>query len=111
MGRYLFVVLTEPVEGMEDEFNDWYTNRHLSDVLKLDAYVSAQRFRYVSRGPDDVPLRKYLAIYETETDDVAETQRRLVEVVATPAMPFSSAIDRSKSIGWYYEPITERVTV
>jgi hypothetical protein len=110
MGRHLFVVLTEPTEGMEDEFNDWYTNQHLSDVLKLEDYKSAQRFRFVPQSEDDLPLRRYLAVYETETDDVQATQQRLKEVVATPAMPFSPAIDRSKSIGWYYEPITPRVT-
>jgi hypothetical protein len=106
----MFVVLTAPAPGMEDEFNDWYTNQHLSDVLKLEAYKSAQRFRFVPQSPDDRALRPYMALYETETDDVAETQRRLREVVATPAMPFVQAIDRSQSIGWYYEAITDRVT-
>ena len=110
MGRHLFVVLTDPFPGKDEEFNDWYTNQHLSDVLKLDAYVSAQRFRYVPQRDDDEPYRRYLAIYETETDDVPETQRRLQEVVNTPAMPFSPAIDRSRSIGWYYEPITDKRT-
>jgi hypothetical protein len=110
MGRHLFVVLTDPVSGQDDAFNDWYTNEHLSDVLKLDDYVSAQRFRYVEQSADDVPYRRYLAIYETETDDVPATQRRLREAVDTPAMPFSPAIDRSRSIGWYYEPITEKRT-
>jgi hypothetical protein len=110
MGRHLFVVLTSPTAGMEEEFNDWYTNTHLSDVLKLEDYVSAQRFRYVPKSADDVPMRKYLAIYETQTDDVAETQRKLVEAVDTPAMPFSRAIDRTQSIGWYYEPMTDKRT-
>ena len=110
MSRHLFVVLTAPTPGMEDEFNDWYTNRHLSDVLKLEDYKSAQRFRFVPQSPDDRPLRPYLAIYETETSDVPATQRRLREVVGTDAMPFIPAIDRTQSIGWYYEEITEKRT-
>jgi hypothetical protein len=110
MSRHLFVVLTSPTAGMEEEFNDWYTNKHLSDVLQLESYVSAQRYRYVPKSADDVPYRPYLAIYETETDDVQATQRRLTETVDTPAMEFSPAIDRSQSIGWYYEPITDRRT-
>lgn len=110
MGRHLFVVLTRPTAGMEDEFNDWYTNQHLSDVLKLEDYKTAQRFRFVPQGPEDAPLRPYLAIYETETTDVPATQQRLRDVVGTDAMPFSPAIDRSQSIGWYYEQITDLKT-
>lgn len=110
MGRYLFVVLTSPVEGQETEFNDWYDNVHISDVLKLDDYVSAQRFRFAPTELKPTPLRPYLALYETETDNVAETQRRLAEVVDTSAMPFSPAIDQSATMSWYYEPITEKRT-
>ncbi|WP_283136511.1 hypothetical protein [Rhizohabitans arisaemae] len=106
---HLFVVLTAPVAGQESEFDEWYTHRHLSDVLKLTDYRSAQRFRHVPAGDGD-PLRPYLALYETDSTDVRETQRRLSEVVATPAMPFTPAIDRSQSIGWYYLPVTERRT-
>lgn len=104
---HLFVVLTAPTPGLEDEFNTWYTDQHLGDVLRLADYRSAQRFRFVG---GDEPLRPYLAFYDTDTTDVRATQRRLVEVVATPAMPFSPAIDRDKSIGWYYRPVTERRT-
>ena len=101
---HLFVVLTAPVEGLEDEFNAWYTDQHLRDVMNLADYRSAQRFSFVG---GDEPLRPYLALYDTDTVDVPATQRRLIDVVATPAMPFSPAIDREKSIGWYYRPVTE----
>jgi len=39
--RHLLIVLTNPVEGKEDSFNDWYTNQNLHDVLKIDAFISA----------------------------------------------------------------------
>lgn len=107
---HLFVVLTAPTAGLEDEFDDWYTNRHLGDVLKLTDYRSAQRFRFVDVPGGDAPFRPYLALYDTDTTDVPATQRRLMEVVATPAMPFSPGIDRSQSVGWYYRPVGERRT-
>jgi hypothetical protein len=31
--KHLVVVLTEPTEGREAEYNDYYENRHLDDVL------------------------------------------------------------------------------
>ena len=45
MPKYTFMVLTNPVEGQEDIYNDWYNNRHLADVLKVPVFVSAQRFK------------------------------------------------------------------
>jgi hypothetical protein len=108
VARHLFVVLSEPVEGLEDEYNDWYTNKHLSDVLKLDDFVSAQRFRHTPKHPEDVPLRRYLALYDAETDDLNSTYRRLNEVADTDAMPFSPAFDKSKSIAMYFEAITDK---
>ncbi len=35
MAKYNLIALTNPLEGRDDEFNDWYTNVHLADVLKL----------------------------------------------------------------------------
>ena len=40
--RHVFAVLTNPVEGREDEFNAWY-DRHLHDILRLTGLVSAFR--------------------------------------------------------------------
>jgi len=110
MPRYTFVVLTNPVEGLEDEFNDWYTSKHLDDVLKLEGFVSAQRFRFVSKDPEQAPSHKYMALYDVETDDLWATHQKLVDVARTDAMPFSPGIDDSTIVGWYYEPITEIVT-
>ena len=78
MPRYKLMVLTRPVEGRDQEFNDWYTNVHLDDLVAIDGIVSAQRFRAVkSLGGEAFP---YLSIYEIEADDVAavtdEIQRR-----------------------------------
>jgi hypothetical protein len=32
MAKHVFVVLTNPVEGEEDTYNDWYTNVHLIGI-------------------------------------------------------------------------------
>ena len=45
MQRYSLIVLTNPVEGRDGEYNDWYTNTHLHDVLKIPGIIGAQRFR------------------------------------------------------------------
>ena len=72
MGQML--VFTNAVEGRDDEFNDWYDNVHLKEVLELPEFTSASRYR-LSEGQlfPDQPHR-YLAIYEFKgpsTDAVA----------------------------------------
>jgi len=45
MVKATLVVLTNPVAGREDDYNDWYTNRHLGDVLEVPGIVSAKRLK------------------------------------------------------------------
>jgi hypothetical protein len=45
MEKHLFVVFTNAVEGQEDIYNEWYTDVHLKDVLKVPGIVAAQRFK------------------------------------------------------------------
>jgi len=59
----------------EDEFNDWYTNVHLPELLSVPGFVRARRFK-VSGDPK--PGRHgYLAIYEIEADDLGVPLREL----------------------------------
>lgn len=51
MARHHFIVLSNPVAGREDDYNDWYDNEHLDDVLKVEGFVAAQRFRLAPMNP------------------------------------------------------------
>ena len=48
--RKIQLVYSNPVPGMEDEFNEWYSSRHVHEILRVPGYLSAQRFR-VTRHP------------------------------------------------------------
>jgi len=108
--RHQFLVLTNPVEGREDEYNDWYDNVHLDDVLAVDGFVAAQRFRLSTElaGRHPSPWR-YLAIYEIEADDPAAALTRL-QKVAGGGMVISSALDGASAAGWVFSPIGPRKT-
>jgi hypothetical protein len=93
MSTQYFMVLTDPVEGQEDAYNEWYDDRHLADVLAVDGFVSAQRFRLSHQKP---AASGYLAIYEIETDDVDATLATLLSRLGTPAMPVSPALDAQR---------------
>jgi hypothetical protein len=111
MAKYLFVVMTKSVPGQDEAFNDWYTNRHLDDVLKLKGFVAAQRFKFLPRTPDARPSPyPYLALYEVETDDLQATQDLLRSTAGSEAMPWHPGLDRTDLVGWYFQPISERVT-
>lgn len=109
--KYLYVVMTNAVEGKDAEFNEWYDNQHIDDVLRVPGFVSAQRFRIVT-DPDTGPCpQRYLSLYELETDDLPAAHKALVDAAETPVMPIDPSLDFETAAGWYYEPITERIAV
>jgi hypothetical protein len=54
----------------EEEFNDWYTNIHVADVLDTPGFMAAKR--YMEKEQRD-GRGKYFTIYEIETDDIDKT--------------------------------------
>ena len=109
MSKHLMVVFTNPVDGKEDEFNDWYTNIHLSDVLRVPGFVAAQRFELSKpQIMGDTPYR-YMAIYEIEAEDPEPVIEALKQVPEN-GMVISTALDAENAAAWVYSPITVRVT-
>lgn len=51
----------------EQEFNDWYDNKHLPDILSCPGWLSGRRFQTLGEGP------KYAAIYEVAGDWAFDT--------------------------------------
>jgi hypothetical protein len=79
------LVYTNPTPGRDAEFNDWYDNTHLPQILTLPMVVAAQRFRLSPTGVDgtaagslvdtSAPLpHSYLAVYEVTGDPTVAVQ-------------------------------------
>ena len=109
MGRYAFLVLTNAKSGQDAEFNDWYTNTHLDDLLRLEGFVAAQRFQVVEGAHESPPPHRYMAIYEIEADDLALAQKALAAAAESGAMFVSPSLERGTA-AWYFEPITDRLS-
>jgi hypothetical protein len=78
MERYLFVTFTDCSDpSREDEFNDRYNNVHVPDMLETPGMISATRWENIF--PKGNNRRKYIALYEFETDDVEEFDKTLRE--------------------------------
>jgi len=107
MGRHVMVVYTNPVEGEEDEYNKWYDETHLPDVVAVPGVVSGRRLQLAEvAGVGEGATHKYLAFYEIDGDPAA-VMAEIGARVANGQMFLSSAADlagSSLSIFTYRDP-------
>lgn len=108
MTKHIFVVFTDPVPGRELEYNAWYNEHHLEDVLSIPGFVAAQRFKLVGDGQKNLPGSN-LAIYEMETDDPAAVVATLNAAAHEGHMIISNALDIDSAVTAIFTPITERM--
>jgi hypothetical protein len=66
MGKML--VFTNAVEGRDDEYNQWYDEVHLGEVLALPEFVGATRHKLADAQMFPDQSHGYLAIYEYKGD-------------------------------------------
>ena len=104
----ILVVFTNPVEGREDEYNEWYSGRHLDDVLAVEGFRAAQRFKLVESKLSRNCPHGYLAIYEADHDDAERAETALFAAAGTDAMPISSAMAQPQ-VTWFFQTITDRI--
>ena len=111
MAKYTFVVLTNPTPGKEAEYNRWYNEQHIPDVLQASGFVAAQRFRLADTqmGGDNNKPYRYLALYEIETDDLAASLKDLASRANTPDMVLSDAIDVKNVGSFVFTPVADKV--
>jgi hypothetical protein len=78
MTRYLLFAFSDCVDpSRENEFNRWYDTMHVPDMLETPGMIRATR--WVNANPEAGQRRKYLALYELETDNVGEFDRKVQE--------------------------------
>lgn len=108
MNRYTLLVLTNPKPGQDAEFNRWYDQRHLPDVLATPGFVSAQRF---ALGGDPSSLQwRYMALYEFEAASPEQGLQDLQQRIGSDLMPMSEAMDMSAIVAAPFAAITSRKT-
>jgi len=97
-----YLVYSNPVEGMEEEYNQWYNNVHLKEVLQIEGFIAAQRFELTSAQLVEEQEYKYLAMYEIDSDDVEGTKQRLIDAASwlemSPALDLKLHVSIFKSI-------------
>jgi hypothetical protein len=109
MPRYTFLAFTNPTPGKEDEYNQWYEEHHLKDVLQCPGFVSARRFRLADTQFEFNTIKppyQYMALYEIETDDIQSSLQEIVKRAGTADMVMIDAIDMSNLFAPVYQEVT-----
>ena len=105
MSRFVYVALSDPLPGREEELNRWYDEQHLADVLDVPGFVSAQRFEAVEAGDGPPQRRRILVLYEIEADDPAEVIAALRSRRGTDKLVPSDALDAKAMFAQVYAPV------
>jgi hypothetical protein len=109
MSRYVLVVQSNAVSGTDADFNDWYDNVHLGEVLELAGFVAAERFQVEGDPVAGTSEHRYLALYELETDDPQGAMAAL-GAAAQGGMDISDTLDMGNVSAVLYSSLGERVT-
>jgi len=106
MAKYMMFAFTNPIEGREAEYNDWYDNvalpvyRSLPGLKPLGRYKLAGLPKAFSFEMDDT--WQYMSMYEFTTDDPKAFLEKTKEIVSSRTdYYFSDAIDKTR----FYEPV------
>lgn len=101
--------MSEPVPGREAEFERWYQDVHLPELIVLDGFVAAQRYRRV-RVLGAAQSWPHMAVYEIETDDIDAVIDGLILVAEAGKLTLSEAIDTDLTSAAVFEPCARVVS-
>jgi hypothetical protein len=98
-----FLVFTNPVKGREDEYNKWYDNQHLHDVVAVEGVTAARRYEVVPNRLTGEPTHLYLAVYDLE-GDLDATLDGFSKHRADGRMPLSDSMDMTNLVRSIWSP-------
>lgn len=95
--NFIQIVFSNPTPGKEHEFNEWYDNVHLPELLAIPGFVSAQRYdlldAQIYRVPGGFPPdHRYMCIYEM-TGNVDAIMTRVQQSVAAGDVHMADCLD------------------
>jgi hypothetical protein len=104
---YYLLVFSNPVAGMEDEYNRWYSQQHQKDVVSIPGFITAQRFvaSDIQLREGSKPPRKYLVMYKIMTDDLPAVYVEVDRRIAIGNTVMSPAYDRAHAMSVTYRAI------
>jgi hypothetical protein len=114
--RYIMLVFANPIPGREAEFNDWYTNTHMGDLVQLQGWMGAQRFRIVTnvqpRPSAAGYWHGYLIIWDLEETEANAALSRMTAAIAGGKSRLGAAFNYTPGAGanGTFEAMGPRIT-
>ena len=95
--KFIQIVFSNPLQDRDDEFNEWYDNVHIPQLLAVPGMLSAQRYTLrdseMYRAPGGrPPEHRYAIIYEME-GDVDAIMQKIQEAVAGGHIQMHDSLD------------------
>jgi hypothetical protein len=101
-------VHSNPLPGKEAEYNSWYENVHLPELLQVEGVKAYQRFVLATvQMNDKKQSHKYLIQMEIDSDDIPETISRMY--AAHPTMRMEPVADFANLELSVVQVVTEEV--
>jgi len=108
--RHAFLALTNPAPGREDDYNAWYDEHHLREVVEFGVGMKGgRRFRLADTqraGPE--PPWRYIAWYDLEVDDLEAYHRAPWRADTPPLKPFKGLVAEDYS-AWVLTQMGEAI--
>jgi len=110
--KIYYMVYSNPIEGRDDEFNEWYDTVHIPEVLAVPGMLSAQRCELKitevgKAGGISPETHRYCVFYEMDGDP-DEVMGIIREQVASGEMHMSDAIDLPSTQMVWWTPRGEK---
>jgi hypothetical protein len=111
MQRGIVLVFSAPASpDREDEYNQWYDDVHLKEVLQIDGFVGGRRYKLDPDQPrppkPGTPLAEqpYVAVYDVEAEQVSDAAAALKAAVPTLQMSSAISLDPPPTTVYYRLP-------
>jgi hypothetical protein len=105
--RHLWIVFTNSEPGQDAEFNAWYDQHHLKEILTVPGFLWGQRLNlHPDQRPGQAPPPwRYAVLYESE-GDLNGIHRDLK--AASPGFVKTTALSKD-SVAWVFTYNGERI--
>jgi len=98
--RWILHISSRALPAREAEYDRWYGETHVGEVLALPGFLSCKRYRQF--GVDGQPDGVFVAQYEVETDDPPALLQALF--AAAPTMRLTDSIDSASVSCSFLQP-------
>jgi hypothetical protein len=103
MPKFLMIALNGPAGGQEADFNTWYDNVHVPELLTVKGFKSAKRYKTIGGTIPEGVEWPYVAVYEIEADNFQD----VIGDIGKSMKPFPACFDNTRSNSVFAVQISE----